>query len=250
MGQIAGMKVLVVGASSGIGRAIAGVLAAEGAAVAISARRHEALLDLAASLPGEPVVVPCDVRRPESCEATVDTAATSLGGLDALVYCAGVSPLRALADADADLWHEVLETNLIGASLVCRSALPHLRQSRGRVVFLGSSSVGRPFPGLTPYAVSKAGLEELVRGWRAENPHLSFSTVVVGPTDGTEFATAWNADLAARMFPFWEEHGYLTAGAAMTPDDIGRTVCDVLASTSSVWTTWVQGHSWDARPLL
>jgi NAD(P)-dependent dehydrogenase (short-subunit alcohol dehydrogenase family) len=94
------------------------------------------------------------------------------------------SPLSPLVDAHANLWLDVLSTNLVGASLVCCSVLGHLREGGGRAVLLGSSSVGRPFPGLVPYAASKAALEELIRGWRAGNPDVLF-TSLVGPTAET-----------------------------------------------------------------
>jgi hypothetical protein len=73
---------------------------------------------------------------------------------------------------------------------------------------------------------------------------------VVGPTEGTEFNANWDPDLSARMFPFWEQHGYLSIEAAMSPSDVGHTVCAVLSSRAAVWTTWVQGRARDAKPML
>ena len=250
MGDLDGRRVLVVGASSGIGRGIATALSKAGARVAAAGRRAHVLEELCRELGPSHVPVSCDVRSPEACTRAVEQTITGLGGLDGVVYAAGVSRLAPLAHVDSEMWHEVLETNVIGASLICRAALPHLRASQGRAVFPGSSSVGRPFPGLSAYAASKAALDELVRGWRSENPDISFTTVVVGPTGGTGFTALWDADLAAQLFPFWERHGYLSGSASMEPDHIGQAVCSVLAAPASVWTVAVQACDPAAEPMI
>jgi NAD(P)-dependent dehydrogenase (short-subunit alcohol dehydrogenase family) len=248
--ELDGKRVLVVGATSGIGRTVAVALAKQGATVAAAGRRREVLEDVRTQLGQHGLAVACDVRSAADCEDVVQSCIDAFGGLDAFIYAAGVSRLALLSQADASLWGEVLETNVIGASLVCRAALPHLRTSGGRAVFLGSSSVGRPFPGLSAYAASKAALDELVRGWRAENPDLSFTTLVVGPTSGTEFADLWDPDLAAKLFPFWERHGYLSASSAMEVADVGEAVCSVLTSSASLSTVAVSGYDRSADPAV
>lgn len=250
MQELSDKRVLVVGASSGIGQGIAVSLVQKGAHVAAAGRRLEALELLRAELGPSCAALSCDVRSPADCETVVQRAVEALGGLDAVVYAAGVSRLTPLMNADASLWQEILETNLVGASLVCRAAVPHLRASAGRAVFLGSSSSGRPFPGLCPYAASKAALDELVRGWRAENPDLCFTTVVVGPTTGTEFASGWDGDLAAQMFPFWERHGYLSGGASMSAADVSEVVCAALIVPCSISTVAVQACDPAVEPAV
>jgi NAD(P)-dependent dehydrogenase (short-subunit alcohol dehydrogenase family) len=243
-------RVLVVGASSGIGRGIAAALAKAGAQVAVAGRRRAALDELCAELPTTGLAVSCDVRRPDECDAVVAGTVEAFGGLDALVYAAGASRLAPLSRTDADAWHLILETNLVGASLVCRAALPHLRRSHGRAVFLGSSSVGRPFPGMCAYAASKVALDQMVIGWRAENPDISFSTVRVGRTLGTDFASEWDQNLAAEMMSFWADNGYRPEGAVMDVDDVAEVVCSVLAMPASVHTMDVNGTNPDAVPAI
>jgi NAD(P)-dependent dehydrogenase (short-subunit alcohol dehydrogenase family) len=224
-------RVLVIGASSGIGRAVALAAAREGASVALAARRADLLDGAAVEIDadgGTAMALPCDVREPGACEDVVTTAARHLGGLDALVYATGTSPLVKLSHADAGTWQEVLETNLTGAALATAAALPHLREAGGRVVYLSSSSVGRPYPGLVAYAASKAALDEMIRGWRAEHMDVGFIRVVVGPTV-TGFADGWDPDLAGEMFTSWSQTGYAMA-EPMLPEQVADEVVRALSS--------------------
>lgn len=220
-------RLLVVGASSGIGRAVAAAAADDGWHVAAAARRADRLEELAASR-HRITAVPADVRNAHACRWLVDAAVVALHGLDALVYAAGVVPLRPLTAVDAPTWKSVLDTNLVGASLVTAAALPHLARRDGRAVYLSSDSVGKPLPGLVPYAASKAGLEETVRGWRAEHPELKFTTLVVGPTL-TDMADNWDPDDMAVAFNRWAKEGY-TQGHPnpQEPEVVAKSVLELL----------------------
>jgi NAD(P)-dependent dehydrogenase (short-subunit alcohol dehydrogenase family) len=208
MRSLNGERILVVGASSGIGRSVALQAAEAGASVVVAARRVEQLESIAAA--GSRLTArPCDVRQAESCDQVVRGAVADLGGLDVLVYAAATVPLVKIEDTDAEVWQAVFETNVVGASLVCRAALPHLAATDGRAVIISASSVGRPLPGMGAYEVSKAALDELVRAWRSEHPEIGFSTVAVGPTLGTDVFGAWEPGLAGEMSRIWHERGYL-----------------------------------------
>lgn len=222
------MRLLVVGASSGIGRSVALSAARDGIDVVAAARRVERLGELPV-----PTVV-CDARNADDCERVVASAVSELGGLDAVVYAAGVSPLVAVADADADVWHEILETNVVGAALVVRAALPHLIAAAGHAVFLSSDSVPRPYPGLVAYAASKAALNTLVSGWRVECPEVAFTRVAVGPTV-TGFADGWSPERAVGYFARWEAEAYLSAGQPiMTPDEVAAEVLHIVRSPAGL----------------
>jgi NAD(P)-dependent dehydrogenase (short-subunit alcohol dehydrogenase family) len=226
--ELGSCRLLVVGASSGIGRAVGIRAAAAGADVAFAARRTDRLEAAVAEAGGKGLALTCDVREDDQCADTVARAAEHLGGLDAVVYATGTSPLTKLRDADGDLWRSLVATNVVGAALVTRAALPHLEASGGRLLFLGSSSVGRPYPGLVPYATSKAALHELARGLRNEYPWLRVTTFVVGPTL-SEFADGWDPDLAVEMFTRWQAEGY-SADRAMEIEEMADQVLVVLAS--------------------
>jgi NAD(P)-dependent dehydrogenase (short-subunit alcohol dehydrogenase family) len=228
---IEGRRLLVVGATSGVGRAIAAAAAADGARVVAVGRRSHRLDELVAQGHGEVVGVRADVRLEADCVRMVDEAAAALGGLDALVYAAGMSPLGRLVDTGADEWHAVLETNVVGAALVCRRAIPHLQASNGRTVFLSSISVEDPRPFLVPYGASKAALDSLIRGWRNEHPDLCFARVVVGPT-ATEFGTGWDPATLGELAEVRAERGLVKA-TIMTADEVAAQVLDVL--TAPVW---------------
>jgi len=202
-----GQRVLVVGASSGIGRGVARMVVAEGGSLAVSARRA-AMLDEAVAEAGGGVAIPGDVRDPESCAAVVAETVRRLGGLDALVYATAVDPLVRIADADAARWHDTFATNVVGAALYCRAALPHLQKVAGRAIFISATSVGRPLPAMGVYASSKAALEEMVRAWRSEHTDVGFCSVRIGMTLGTGVIDSWDPELLGEMSPRWGNGGY------------------------------------------
>jgi NAD(P)-dependent dehydrogenase (short-subunit alcohol dehydrogenase family) len=140
-----------------------------------------------------------------------------------------------IADVSAQLWRQVLDTNVVGASIVTAAALPHLIESRGSAAYLSSvgGSQTAPWPGLGAYTVSKAALERLVEAWRAEHPTVGFCRVVVGDTAGgegpnaTEFADRWDSDLAAELMPRWLDRGLLV-GTLLDVAEIVRVIGAVL----------------------
>jgi NAD(P)-dependent dehydrogenase (short-subunit alcohol dehydrogenase family) len=212
------MRTVVVGASSGLGRCIGIGLAQRGARVALLARRREQLEDAAKEAGPPTIAIACDVTDEASCRAAIAEAARALGGIDALVYAPGVGPLSRLVDTDAETWQRVFATNVTGAAIVTRAAIDELTASAGTVAYLSSvsASLTAPWPGLGAYAGSKAALDKLVEAWRTEHPHVGFTRVVVGDCGGGEgdaqsqFATGWDAELAAELYPVWMARNLLS----------------------------------------
>jgi len=231
------MKVVVVGASSGLGRSIAVGLGQRGDRVALLARRRDRLEDAAHEAGAGAVAVECDVTDEKSCGHAVDEAAERLGGIDGLVYAPAIGPLQPIADVSAETWRRVLDTNVVGASLITAAALPHLTVSGGLAAYLSSvgGSQTAPWPGLGAYTVSKAALERLIEAWGAEHPSVGFTRVVIGDTAGgegpntTEFADEWDPGLAAELMPRWVGRG-LMVGSLLDVEEIVRVVCAVLDS--------------------
>lgn len=219
--DLLGRRILVVGASSGIGAALVRAAADRGASVAAAARRADRLAEHA---------IPLDVRDEASVRAGIAAAVDALGGLDAVVYAAAVSPLVGIADATADDWRAVMETNVIGCGLVAAAAAPHLVPVGGRLVVLSSKAVRQPFAELGVYATSKFALDGLIRCLPIDLPGLLVSRVVVGNTHGTDFASSWDAERAGRAFERWIDQGVLGSGRTMDPDDVATAVLTVLAS--------------------
>jgi len=214
-----GRRVLVVGASSGIGRALAVAAGAAGARVALGARRLELVDEVAREISrtgAEARAWRCDVTDADDCRALVDAAALFMGGIDVVLYLSGSSPLVRVADATPAQWHELLATNLVGAATVVARALDHLRRATDPVVVVTTTTMGdHPWPWLTVYGSTKAALAEMARGLRHEEPGLRVVCVAVGPTM-TAFADGWDPDTAEAAFGAWAEgdmmrHGVLEA---------------------------------------
>ncbi|MEX2102400.1 MAG: SDR family oxidoreductase, partial [Gaiellaceae bacterium] len=139
MPELAGHTAVVTGASSGIGAATARALAADGARLALGARRVDRLEDLVEELQGDHLFEPLDVTDPTSCKEFVSKMASRLGRLDILINNAGLALGRSsIAEGsdedDAMMW----ETNVAGLLRVTRLVLPHMEDGRGHVVNLGS----------------------------------------------------------------------------------------------------------------
>lgn len=221
-------RLLVVGASSGVGRAVGELAGRAGARVAFAARREDRLAEAAAAAPGA-IAVACDVCSQPACARAVAAAAGALGGLDALVYAAGMSPLGMLETATQEEWRTVLDTNLVGASLVTAAALPWLRESRGRAVYVSSYAVRQPLPGVGLYRVSKVALDALIEAWRMEHPEVEFTRVVLGNTSGTEFARGWGTERTESVTRAWVERGLFPAPTMMPVEAAAEAVLSVLA---------------------
>jgi NAD(P)-dependent dehydrogenase (short-subunit alcohol dehydrogenase family) len=240
MTELHRQRIVVVGASTGLGRCIAVGLARRGSHVALMARRQE-LLDEAAKEAGagaQPIT--CNVTDEDSCRNAVAQAVDVLGGIDGVVYCPGVGILRRIEQLDLAAWRTTFDTNVAGAALFTSAALPHLREANGAVAFLStvSASFTPPWPGLASYTVTKAALDKLVEAWRVEHPAVGFTRVVVGDCAGGEgiassqFMTGWDMDLLGEVFPGWLGRGLL-AGTVFDADELVHVIDAVLRCGAS-----------------
>jgi NADP-dependent 3-hydroxy acid dehydrogenase YdfG len=158
--DLTGRRVLVTGASSGIGAATARALVAHGASVVMLARRKERLDELSEELGERAVGVPADVTDFDNLPIAVDTAADALGGLDGIVTVAGKLMTGSIATGTPDRWRKLFDLNLVGPLATIRYALPHFPDSGTRdVVIVGSSGAISAQPGVAIYGASKRGLQ-------------------------------------------------------------------------------------------
>jgi NAD(P)-dependent dehydrogenase (short-subunit alcohol dehydrogenase family) len=212
------VRVVVVGASTGLGRSVGIGLAQRGLQVALLARREELLASAAEEAGPGASAIRCDVNDSVSCHGAITRAAEALGGIDAVLYSAGVGELRRIEDLDSETWHRVFDTNVVGAWRVTVAALPHLATSHGTISYFTSvsASMTAPWPGLASYTVTKAALDKLVEAWRAEHPEVGFTRLIIGECGGgpgegvSQFTAHWDPDLAAELFPTWSARGLLT----------------------------------------
>jgi NAD(P)-dependent dehydrogenase (short-subunit alcohol dehydrogenase family) len=166
-GEHAGSVALVTGGSSGIGRAVAELLAARGAAVAVCAIERAEAAEVAGAITARGLTaaaVPADVRDEVSVAAAVRAAVDTFGSLDTLVTSAGIQAYGTVTDTDAKAWDDVFAVNVKGVFLAARAALPHLRRSpRGAIVVVSSVQALATQTGVAAYAASKGALNALTR---------------------------------------------------------------------------------------
>ena len=176
--RLEGTVALVTGASSGIGAATAHSLAAQGATVALLARRRERLEELAGAIRAEggtAMVVEADITDRQRAEEAVERVVGELGRLDTLVNNAGLMHISPVADASVDEWDQMLQINVQGLLYVTRAALPHLLKAaedspRGVADLVSiSSTAGRVArPGTAVYNLTKYGLNGFAEALRQE----------------------------------------------------------------------------------
>jgi NAD(P)-dependent dehydrogenase (short-subunit alcohol dehydrogenase family) len=147
---------IVTGGGTGIGAAIARRLAADGFAVAVTGRRREPLDEVAAETGALPIVA--DTGDPADAQKAVEAAKGAFDRLDVLVCNAGIGLGGTVEEQSPEGWDAVLRTNLTGAFLACRAALPELVRTRGSIVTISSDSGLRAGPRSAAYCTAKAGL--------------------------------------------------------------------------------------------
>ena len=171
--SLSGRGALVTGASSGLGRAFAGMLARAGAAVALAARRQDCLDEVRQEIEragGRAITVTMDVSNAGSVDAAVRTAAAGLGKLDILVNNAGVTLTKPVLEITEAEWDRQIDTNLKGAFLVAQAAARLMRdQAKGGAIVNIASILGLRVAGqVAAYLTSKAGIVHLTRGMALE----------------------------------------------------------------------------------
>ncbi len=180
--DLTGKKALVTGATGGLGGAIARVLHAQGASVALSGTRAEALEALAAELGERAVVAPCNLADKDSVEALVPAAEEKLGGLDILVNNAGVTKDNLFLRLKDEDWDSVIAINLTAAFRLSRAAVKSMMRRRyGRIISIGSVVGSTGNPGQGNYAASKAGLIGMSKALAAEVASRNITVNVVAP---------------------------------------------------------------------
>jgi len=180
-GGVTGKRVVITGASRGLGRVIASAFSQGGARVALVARTEADLKALADDLPGPSLVLPGEITDDEFNEEVADATVAAWGGVDAWIANAGISPVvGGPRRTEPSVWREVLEVNLTGAFLGARAAA-RVMADGGRIVFTGSVVGERPREGLAAYSASKAGLVGLAKALALDlAPGITVNVVAPG----------------------------------------------------------------------
>jgi NAD(P)-dependent dehydrogenase (short-subunit alcohol dehydrogenase family) len=190
--ELAGRRVLVTGASQGLGREIARHCFAAGADVAFCARSASDLDSAAAAFKAEfsdrrIVARICDIARSEQVDQFFDAALAVFGDLDAVINNAGVhGPIGPIEDIDWGAWVQAISINLVGTAYVCRRAIGHFKSraatgKHGKIVNISGGGATVPQPGLTAYGASKAGLVRLTEALAHETRPFGIDINTVAP---------------------------------------------------------------------
>ena len=228
--RLEGKIAVVTGAASGIGRAVAKRLAAEGAKIVIGDRNADGVRETAQAIGGSASALALDVADESSCQAIIDHAVSQHGGLDILCNVAGVLDFGRFEDVDRTRWDRVISVNLTGVYQMCRAAMPHLIARRGNVVNMASAAglVGIPYNSV--YTASKHGVVGLTKALALEFSKEGVRVNAVCPggvdTPMVQLAPPENIDWQMVM----RAASWLDDGAMATPDDIADAVAFLASS--------------------
>lgn len=246
MKRFADKAVIVTGAASGIGKATAERLAAEGANVIVADINDEGAQEVAAAIAAQHGVkakaVRFDASKVEDCEQLVETAVAELGKLDVLVNNAGVMQWCRTTDYTPDAWNRIININLNAVFHTSRAAIPHLLKTKGNIVNM-SSAAGLQGVAFAPaYSASKAAVIGLTRSMAVEygDTGVRVNAICPGAVD-----TPLNTKVAP--MPDWLDvskiaHLFPKTKKSSAPEEIGAAVaylasddaCNVTGITLSV----------------
>ncbi len=218
-----GRIALVTGASSGIGRAVARTLADAGAAVALSARRAERLVELRDEIEGgggTAIVAPGDATSREAARSVVEHTRSELGPVDILVANAGIMTLTPIEENDVEAWTRMIDVNVKGVLHFVSAVLPEMiERERGHLLTIGSLAGRRPFPGGAVYSATKFAVRALGWGMHLELGHR-YGIRVTDVQPG--FATTELLDSQPEAKAAWEDSW--SGRRTLQPEDVARAV--------------------------
>jgi len=185
-GSLTGRTALITGASSGLGRHFAGVLARNGAPVAIAARRMDKLESLAEEIEktgGQALPLALDIADPEAIHAAVEKTEQELGPIGILINNSGIAPSESALDVDEELWDRVMDTNLKGAWIMAQEVARRMIAAGqgGSIINIASVLSLRVQKGTAPYAVSKAGLLQMTKALALEWARFNIRVNAIAP---------------------------------------------------------------------
>jgi short-subunit dehydrogenase len=180
--ELSGRRILITGASSGIGKALAQQLAPLGAKLILAARSEDKLHALAQSLGGETLVVPTDVTKEEDRQHLLAQAVEKFGGLDVLVNNAGLASWAHFADSTEDILRQIMEVNFFAPAELIRRAIPILVNGvQPAVVNVASMCGRRAMPAWSEYSASKYALCGLTEALRGELARFDIDILLIVP---------------------------------------------------------------------
>ena len=231
--NIEGKVVVITGASSGLGEATARLLSAQGASVALGARRVERIQAVADELTasgGKALAIPTDVTDCDQVQRLVDAAVRTYGRIDVLINNAGLMPHSPLERRKIDDWNQMIDVNIKGVLYGIAAALPHMQQQKaGHIINVSSVAGHKVRPGGVVYAATKHAVRALSEGLRMEVKPYNIRTTVISPgAVATELLNSiTEPDVATNMHQFYEEF-------AIPADSFARMVAFAISQPEDV----------------
>lgn len=214
------MRVIVTGASRGIGKGIASYLAMDGCSVGLIARNAELLGDVCASIReqgGTAFGAACDLRNSEMTQAAVESLAEDLGGVDALINNAGIVLRKSVWDITTAEWHALVDTNISGVFHATKAVLPIFKeQNCGHLINVSSISGKVPLPGGSAYAATKFAITGFTQSLLSEVRDMGIKVTAIYPG---------SVDSASHRHDPGADHSW-----KVTPEEIGQACAQALRS--------------------
>ena len=237
MKSFEGKRVLVTGGSRGIGRATVEAFREAGARVAVNGRTAESTAEGIVAMGDDGLIAaPGDVGTVAGCEAAVGAALDAFGGLDVLVNSAGVAKARSVETCDEAFWDEVIDINLKGTFFCIRAAAAALRESRGSIVNVASTSGLTGDANLSTYCASKGGVVLLTKALSGEfAPEVRINCVCPGWVD-TDMAKVYinrSDDPAAARAEIDAES---PMGRIARPDEVASSILYLASKVAGIVT--------------
>jgi NAD(P)-dependent dehydrogenase (short-subunit alcohol dehydrogenase family) len=232
-------RALVTGASSGIGKATARLLAGRGAHVVATGRKEMALAapSRVAGVEERWLPVAGDLTDARFRRTLIDVMARRLGGLDILVNAAGILVSGSAESTSLDQWDRMMDINLRSVFDLCRLAIPLLKNSQGTVVNVSSVTGTRAFPGVLAYCVSKAAVDQLTRCLALELAPDGVRVNAVNPgVVRTELHRRGGMDAASYQGFLGRSATTHPLGRVGTPEDVAELIL-FLGSSRAGWIT-------------
>lgn len=223
--DLTGRRVLITGASSGMGEESARALAAAGAELTIVGRNEERLEANRKAIADGGATVHAlvqDITEEGAPARIIEGAAGAMGGIDVLVNVAGIMELGPFEDHTPEMFDRMFTTNVRGPFLLTQAALPHLKESGGAIIFFSSIAAHMAFPDSTVYSATKGAIEGLVRQLTVELGPQGIRVNAIAPG---EIVTPMNDEFYERYPHFEDEAKEFTPAKRLGyPDDIAPTI--------------------------
>ena len=243
--DVAGRVVLITGASSGVGAALAEKLAAMGARVVVNYSRSEeaanAVVSRISEAGGQALAIQADVSEEADCKRLVSATIEHFGQLDALVNNAGTTTFVPHEQLDAlteEIWLRTLRVNLIGAFMMSREAAPHIEAAGGGEIIMTSSIASMTANGSSiAYCASKAGMNSLTRTLAKTlgKKKIRVNAVLPGLIDGDWAFNTWGGGDAAQYDGLKKMFSEQTPlGHVVTPEDVADSILALMTGSDYV----------------